>query len=55
MTLKSCKECGKEVSDKAGKCPHCGAPVQSGGILAMAILIAVIFILIMIGVAVRTP
>jgi predicted amidophosphoribosyltransferase len=38
--LKSCSECGKEVSDSAQKCPHCGAynPTNSffyscGGIL----------------------
>lgn len=27
MTLISCKECGKEISDYATACPHCGAPV----------------------------
>ncbi|MEN6375571.1 MAG: zinc-ribbon domain-containing protein [Smithella sp.] len=53
MALKKCKDCGKEVSDQAGKCPHCGAPVQAGGVYAMAILIAFFFVLIMIGVALR--
>lgn len=24
MSLIKCSECGKEVSDKADKCPHCG-------------------------------
>lgn len=24
MALVKCKECGKEVSDKADMCPHCG-------------------------------
>ena len=24
MTLIKCPECGKEISDKAKKCPHCG-------------------------------
>lgn len=24
MALINCKECGKEISDKANKCPHCG-------------------------------
>lgn len=24
MALVNCKECGKEVSDKAASCPHCG-------------------------------
>lgn len=27
MVLIACSECGKEVSDKATSCPHCGAPV----------------------------
>ena len=28
MSLVNCKECGKEVSDQAASCPHCGAPIQ---------------------------
>lgn len=28
MALTKCKECGKEVSKKAEKCPHCGAPAK---------------------------
>lgn len=28
MALIKCKECGKEVSDKAAKCIHCGAPIE---------------------------
>lgn len=27
MALINCKECGKEISDKANTCPNCGAPV----------------------------
>ncbi len=27
MALTNCKECGKEISDSASVCPHCGAPV----------------------------
>ena len=27
MALIHCTECGKEISDKASTCPHCGAPV----------------------------
>lgn len=26
MALIKCKECGKEMSDKAKVCPHCGCP-----------------------------
>jgi len=48
MALNKCKECGKEVSSQAKTCPHCGAPVQAGGIFAMAILIAVFFVLILV-------
>ena len=29
MALIACSECGKEISDKAGACPHCGNPVAS--------------------------
>lgn len=29
MALIACAECGKEISDKAAACPHCGAPVAS--------------------------
>ena len=28
MALINCKECGKEVSDQAASCPHCGAPIR---------------------------
>lgn len=29
MAIIRCKECGKDVSDKAKSCPHCGAPVDT--------------------------
>lgn len=28
MALINCTECGREVSDKATSCPHCGCPVS---------------------------
>ena len=28
MSLINCPECGKEISDKAEACPHCGLPAQ---------------------------
>lgn len=31
MALVACKECGKEVSDKAPSCPSCGAPTGAAG------------------------
>ena len=30
MALIRCPECGKEVSDKAPACVHCGYPLQKG-------------------------
>ena len=29
MALVKCSECGKEISDKALSCPHCGNPIQA--------------------------
>ncbi len=29
MALITCSECGKQVSDKAATCPHCGNPIAS--------------------------
>lgn len=29
MSLINCKECGKEISDQATACPHCGAPLAA--------------------------
>lgn len=29
MALIKCSECGKEISDKATSCPHCGNPIAS--------------------------
>jgi DNA-directed RNA polymerase subunit RPC12/RpoP len=28
MALFNCPECGKEISDKAASCPHCGNPIN---------------------------
>lgn len=47
MALKKCKECGKEVSTKADKCPNCGAKVKSSiGCLGA---IGIIFLIGMVG------
>ena len=46
MALTKCKECGTEISDKAGKCPKCGAPVKKGGVSVIAIVVATFGILI---------
>ena len=31
MALINCVECGKEISDKAKACPHCGMPLKKKG------------------------
>ncbi|MBQ6884722.1 MAG: zinc ribbon domain-containing protein [Clostridia bacterium] len=31
MALINCIECGKEISDKAKSCPHCGMPLKKKG------------------------
>ncbi len=60
MALIYCRECGKEISDKAEKCPHCGFPLQakppvkikkekgfwSAGRLTIGIISMVLFFLI---------
>lgn len=29
MAIIKCPECGKDVSDKARNCPHCGNPIDT--------------------------
>ncbi len=36
MAMIYCKECGKEISDKADKCPHCGCPMQTSNTVSQA-------------------
>lgn len=33
MSLTKCAECGKEISDMAQACPHCGCPLMQNGVL----------------------
>lgn len=51
MALKPCKECKKEVSTKAKKCPNCGAPTKSelSGFQGCLVIIAVGVFLSMLG------
>jgi len=30
VSLITCAECGRQVSDKAASCPQCGAPIVTG-------------------------
>lgn len=48
MSLKQCTECSNEVSSKAKKCPHCGAPVKNG-VNGWLIILGLFFILPLIG------
>lgn len=34
MALIKCSECGKDISDRAGACPGCGAPVSGSAATA---------------------
>lgn len=52
----ACKECGKEYSDQAKACVHCGAPnaTKSGGCLkAMIGLVVMVVVFVMIVIALR--
>lgn len=42
MALIKCTECGKEVSNGAGKCPHCGAKIKKSVGLVGIIFVALI-------------
>ena len=48
MALINCKECGKEVSDKAINCPHCGYKMNKSEGMKVANGIAWMFIIFMI-------
>lgn len=52
MSMQNCSECGKAVSTKADKCPHCGAPVKKKagigcagfvGILVLIFIVLAVF------------
>ncbi|MBI3096371.1 MAG: zinc ribbon domain-containing protein [Rhodocyclales bacterium] len=44
MSLIKCKECGKEISNKADVCPHCGAkPYKASGCFVVVLAALAIF------------
>lgn len=45
MALIKCPECGKEISDKAKKCIHCGCPIATEQSRARKRTIAIILII----------
>lgn len=45
MAIIQCKECGKDISDQAKACPHCGAkPAAPSGCAAVFLTAVVLFI-----------
>jgi hypothetical protein len=49
MGLKACKQCGKEVSTDAKRCPQCGAKRPTGGVSFLAGCLTIFVVLIVIG------
>ena len=50
MALIKCKECSKEISEDARKCPHCGCPKYTVKMSKKSIMILrIIGIIIFIG------
>ena len=45
MALKKCLECGKEISDEAGKCPNCGKTQTKRSTRSCLVLIILLFII----------
>lgn len=56
MALVKCKECGKEVSDKANECPYCGClePGSKPWSWGKATLVGIIIVVLMLGFALLT-
>jgi anaerobic ribonucleoside-triphosphate reductase len=47
VALRTCPSCGKEASDTANRCPHCGHNFGAGlsrfaGLLVLAVIIAMV-------------
>lgn len=53
MAMVKCNECKQEISDKAEKCPHCGAPLPKKSSMLKLIFIA-LFGFAIIGMIMRT-
>ena len=46
MALIKCKECGKEISDMAKKCPNCGYKIHNNKIISIIIIVSVVILAI---------
>lgn len=53
MALVKCKECGNKVSNKAGKCPHCGVKITKH-LSFFEVVVALFFAWILISIAVNS-
>lgn len=49
MALVKCNECGQQVSSRALKCPHCGAPASGTPSVAVGIVTALMGALLFAG------
>ena len=49
MALVPCRECGKEVSDQAEKCPYCGIKTPSAKHRKIKLAITLIVVLLVVG------
>lgn len=50
MAITKCKECGKDISNKAEHCPHCGVPINTRSNIGCGTIAGfVILLLIIIG------
>jgi hypothetical protein len=53
MALLECEECGREISQKAKSCPHCGVPVKIKGtgefrkIILGVVIFALLFVVML--------
>ena len=48
MALIKCSECGKEISEEAKKCPHCGITLKNTKMKKISITISIFIVLIAI-------
>jgi hypothetical protein len=55
MSLKKCKECGKEISTAASKCPNCGKPQTKNSTWILLGIIAFFFIIGIMPVLFHSP
>ncbi len=53
MALTKCKECGKEVNDTVGKCPHCGASLLSRNKIGWVVFFGIFILAGIIGMCMK--